>query len=107
MNHVYSAKQLEKVINEATIYICACPAQVAETIRKLRQLYDYQQNCIARDSNDINEEVHNKIAQATVEAHRVMEACMEDILQIEGWDPKTLNMPAGLRAVRDREAMEP
>lgn len=73
MNRVYSAEQLEKVINEATIYICACPAQVAETIRKLRNLYDYQQNCIARDSNEINKEVHNRIALATVEAHRIME----------------------------------
>lgn len=107
MDHVYSAEQLEKVINEATIYICACPAQVAETIRKLRNLYDYQQSCIARDNNEINEEVHNKIARATVEAHRIMEACMEDVLRIEGWDPETLNMPTGLRAVRDREAMEP
>jgi hypothetical protein len=106
MEHLYSTKQLETVINEATIYVCACPAQVAQMVNKLRHLYDYQQNCIARDSSDINKTVHNRIAEATVEAHRIMEACMQDILQIEGWDPETLKMPENLREMLYREAME-
>ena len=106
MEHHYSAKQLEQVIDEATIYICACPAQVAEMVRKLRHLYDYQQNCIARESTEINKEVHDRIAQATVEAHSIMEACMRDILQIEGWDVETLKMPENLREILLREAME-
>ena len=106
MEHLYSAGQLEKVINEATIYICACPAQVAEMVSKLRHLHDYQQNCIARESTEINRDVHNRIAQATVEAHSIMEACMQDILKIEGWDPETLKMPDNLRELLLREAME-
>lgn len=106
MEQLYSTKQLESVINEATIYICACPAQVAEMVGKLRHLYDYQQNCIARESTDINREVHERIAQATTEAHRIMEACMQDILRIEGWDPATLKMPDNLRELLYREAME-
>lgn len=106
MEHLYSAKQLEQVINEATIYVCACPAQVAEMLSKLRHLYDYQQNCIARERTDVNREVHNRIAQATVQAHSVMEACMQDILRIEGWDPETLKMPDHLREILFQEAMK-
>jgi hypothetical protein len=30
-----------------------------------------------------------------------MEACLERVLEIEGWDRKTLKMPAGLRKLRD------
>ena len=106
MEHLYSAKQLELIINEATIYICACPAQVAENVRKLRHLYEYQQNCIARNSSDMNKEVHARIAQATVEAHCVMEACLHDILRAEGWNQETLKMPEELREVLYRESME-
>ena len=50
--------------------------------------------------------VHNRIAQATVAAHSIMEACMQDILKIEGWDPETLKMPDNLRDLLLREAME-
>lgn len=106
MEHQYSAKQLETVINQATIYVCACPAQVAEMLSKLRHLYDYQQNCIARERTDMNTEVHNRIALATVEAHSIMEACMQDILRIEGWDLETLKMPDNLREMLYREATE-
>ena len=106
MKQVYSDGELGTVVEQATFYMCACPAQVADTVRKLRHLYAYQKNCIARGSNEINVEVHNRIAQATVEALDVMESCMQDILRIEGWNPVTLEMPEGLRALRDREAME-
>lgn len=106
MQHLYSAAQLEKIIDEATIYICACPAQVAKMVSKLRHLHDYQQNCLARESTELNREVHDRIAQATVEAHRIMETCMDDILRIEGWNPETLKMPDDLRELLVREAME-
>lgn len=104
MEHLYSARQLATIINQATIYICACPAQVAEMVGKLRHLYDYQQNCVARERTDINTEVHDRIAQATVEAHRIMETCMQDILRIEGWNLETLEMPENLREMLFREA---
>ena len=106
MQQLYSVEQLEKIINEATIYMCACPAQVAKMVSKLRHLHDYQQNCLTRNSTDLNTEVHDRIAQAAIEAHRIMEACMQDILKIEGWNPETLNMPDNLRELLIREAME-
>jgi hypothetical protein len=106
MAQVYSSDQLETIIDQATIYLCACPAQVADAMRKLRYLFDYQKGCVARDSSDINREVHERIASATAEAHRIMETCMGDILRLEGWDPVTLKMPAGLRQLLDREARQ-
>ncbi len=38
----YTSQQLEKIINEAAIYMCACPCQVAVQLRHLRELYRYQ-----------------------------------------------------------------
>ena len=43
----FSDQELEQVIAEGLIYMCACPAQVAETIRTVRSLYRYQLGCIA------------------------------------------------------------
>jgi len=106
LEQTYSDDQLVRVIDEATIYMCACLAQIAEMTRKLRNLFAYQQNCLARDSSDINREVHDRIALAASEAHRLMEICMQEILHIEGWDPETLTMPVGLRQLRDQSINE-
>ncbi|PKO88350.1 MAG: hypothetical protein CVU16_14150, partial [Betaproteobacteria bacterium HGW-Betaproteobacteria-10] len=45
--------------------------------------------------------VHQTIAAATLEAHVLMENCMEKVLIMEGWDLVTLKMPEGLRRLRD------
>ncbi len=95
----YSSQQLEKIVNEGAIYMCACPAQVAVQIRHLRELYRYQTNCQSDPGND--QAVHQTIAAATLEAHLLMENCMEAVLTMEGWDPVTLTMPEGLRRKRD------
>lgn len=95
----YSPEQLEKIVDEATIYMCACPAQVAVQVRQLRELYRYQTSCQRDPGNDLA--VHQTIAAATLEAHALMETCMEKVLTMEGWDPVTLTMPDGLRRKRD------
>ncbi len=102
----YSDRQLEKIVDEATIAMCACPAQVAGMISKLRQLFAYQENCIERGSSEVSAAVHERIAQATDAAHQLMEQCMQDILRIEGWDETTLAMPVGLRQLRDQSLLE-
>lgn len=94
----YSDQQLENIVDEATIYMCACPAQVAVELRHLRQLYRYQNDCQLDPGND--QAVHQAIAAATLEAHAVMEACLDQVLRMEGWDPLTLKMPEGLRRKR-------
>ena len=91
----FSDEQLEKIIEEATIYMCACPAQVAVQLRALRKLYRYQIACEVNPENDSL--VHQAIAAATVNSHAVMEECMDRVLTLEGWDRATLKMPEGLR----------
>jgi hypothetical protein len=91
----YSAEDISRIIDQALVYQCACPAQVATTLLELRDLYDYQEKC--RASDDTNDRVHDAIAQATAEAHARMERCMDEVLEAEGWDRATLTMPASLR----------
>ncbi|NHC06411.1 hypothetical protein DFR40_1727 [Azonexus fungiphilus] len=94
----FSDRELEQIVEEATIYMCACPGQVAAQLRSLRELFRYQLQCEVEPGNDLA--VHRAIADATARAHVVMEACMEEVLAIEGWDRKTLQMPEGLRRKR-------
>lgn len=95
----FSDAQLQTIIEEATIYMCACPAQVAVSLRQLRELIRYQTGCQQEEKSEAL--VHQKIAQAGSDAHAIMEICMDEILTIEGWDRETLKMPEGLRKLRD------
>ena len=91
----FSDTELAQIIEEGFVYMCACPAQVATAIRQLRELYRYQQACLADTDN--NPAVHTLIERTSIEAHAQLEACMDAILTLEGWDRATLCMPAGLR----------
>lgn len=91
----FSDQQLGQIVEEAAVFMCACPAQVAVQLRSLRELYRYQTNCELDPDND--SVVHQAISAATLNAHAVMEDCMERVLTLEGWDRETLKMPAGLR----------
>jgi hypothetical protein len=95
MKERFPAAQVTRVLDQALIYQCACPAQVCRTIFELRELYDYQKNC----SNVTEEDqgVHATIAEATAGAHALMEECLARVLDIEGWDLATLTMPEHLR----------
>ena len=95
----FSDEQLSKIVDEATIYMCACPAQVADQIRKLRILVRYQEECDGQ--MDTDSVVHKTIAKAGLLALKIMEDCMDEVLALEGWDRTTLNMPEGLRKRRD------
>lgn len=94
----FSDLQLEQIVEEAAIYMCACPGQVAVELRNLRSLYRYQNSCEQDPANDNN--VHRLIADATLRAHALMEECMDKVLEIEGWDRETLRMPDGMRRRR-------
>jgi len=92
----YSAEDISRIIDQALVYQCACPAQIATTLLELRDLFDYQVKC--GDGDDTNRRVHEAIARATAEAHTRMERCLDEVLDIEGWDRNTLTMPEALRA---------
>jgi len=95
MKENFNAAQISKVIDQSLIYQCACPAQVCRAIFELRELYEYQMNCTNDSAND--ERVHSTIAMATEKAHAVMEECLSEILEIEGWDKVSFTMPEALK----------
>jgi hypothetical protein len=95
MDMLYDTLQISKIIDQALLYQCACPAQVCRAIFELRELYDYQMTCVLdAQSNDL---VHTTIAKTTVKTHAMMEECLTEVLKIEGWDLNTLTMPDALR----------
>lgn len=93
----FSKAQLQTIIEEATIYMCACPAQVCQQLLSLVALYEYQEQCGERLGNQV---VHDSIAAATAAAYAELEGCLDRILDIEGWDRATLKMPPGLRVMQ-------
>lgn len=95
----FSDRELEKIVEEAAIYMCACPGQVAAEIRALRKLIRYQRDCLFDEK--MPESVHSVIETSAIQAHALMESCLEQVLELEGWDRDTLKMPAGLRDLRD------
>ena len=95
MKEQFNPAQISKVIDQALVYQCACPAQVCRAIFELRELYEYQMNCANDSAND--ELVHKTIAAATEKAHEQMEDCLRKILEIEGWDQTTFSMPQALK----------
>lgn len=99
MKQQFTDAQLVRIIDEALIYMCACPAQVAKQILDLRKLYQYQMQCEAGNPNQ--NDVHKLIGKTTETCHAEMEKCMSRVLEIEQWDLETLTMPAGLRQYRD------
>lgn len=95
MQETFDSAQISKVIDQALMYQCACPAQVCRAIFELRELHQFQMNCANDTAND--RLVHETIAEAADQAHQLMERCLDRILEIEGWDRATLTMPASLR----------
>ena len=96
---VYDNSQLAHIIEEGLIYQCACPAQVAQHILALRELFHYQYTCSVTRSEDFG--VHARIMTSVLRTHSDMEECLHDVLVAEGWDLATLAMPEGLRRLRD------
>lgn len=91
----FTDAELGKVIEQAMIYMCACPAQVADSVRKLRELYRYQLRCIAHPEH--SNDVHAQIMQSTLQTHSIMQDCLDKVIELEKWDRSTLEMPVGLR----------
>jgi len=94
MNLRYSKAQLIKIVQQAQVYQCACPAQVCKAINQVRELYAYQRDCLTQ--TDTDKAVHERIAASCARNHAELEQCLEDVLKLEGWDPVTLDMPPSL-----------
>lgn len=99
----FSDAELVQIIEEGLIYMCACPAQVADALRKLRELYRYQMTCLEDSTNASL--VHQTIAESVITSHAQLQACLERVLELEQWDRATLRMPEGLRRRQMREML--
>ncbi|MBP9685965.1 MAG: hypothetical protein KBE07_15085 [Rhodoferax sp.] len=91
----FSDAELARIIEEGLMYMCACPAQVAQGLRQLRELYRYQNQCMQDPANV--SVVHQTICHSTILAHAQLQDCLNRVLELEQWDRATLRMPAGLR----------
>lgn len=100
----YTDEELRTIIDQGTIYMCACPSQVAQTIQHIRQLYQYQIGCLTDTQNDPS--VHQLIADTASKVHADLETCMDQIIEIEKWDRQTLQMPEHLRIKQFKAATE-
>lgn len=99
LNLVFDNSQLAHIIDQAMIYQCACPGQVAQHILGLRELFRYQTHCRATRTEDFG--IHARIMESVQKTHAEMEICLADVLAAEGWDMATLTMPESLRKLRD------
>lgn len=96
MEKKFKDEALRLIIDQAITYRCACPAQVAELILKSRAVYDYETKCLEKEEDNFPE-THRSIAQTVAKTHAIYEDCLNHVLEIEGWDRETLEMPEGLR----------
>jgi hypothetical protein len=94
----FSDLQLALINKQAALYTCECPVHVGMQITNLRKLYDYQQICMQTPAEtEVQMQVHQRIAEVTKQAHDLMEQCLGEVLDLEGWDKTKLEMPEGIR----------
>ena len=96
LQQLFSFEQIDKIQRQSLDFQCACPAQVCATILDLRELYEYQANCLRDTATD--RQMHESIANSAAVSHAAMEACLKDILFLEGWDPVLLELPEALKS---------
>ena len=100
LDNKFTALQLAIINEQAVLYTCACPVHISLQITNLRKLFDYQKMCMEMDAaaiSTVEMQVHQRIAEVTKQAHQLMEQCLDDILDMEGWDRTKLEMPTGIR----------
>lgn len=96
----FSTEDLAAIVDQAIVEQCACPAQVAQTLLRLRELLEYQDGCM--NDMPIHPETHELIGGAVSRCHAILEACLDQVLAVEQWDRATWTMPERLqrRALR-------
>ena len=104
LENKFTALQLSIINDQAIQYTCACPVHISLQIANLRKLFDYQQECLDIEiapEDAVQRQVHLRIAEVTKQAHQLMEQCLDEVLDLEGWDRTKLEMPAGIRKRKD------
>ena len=94
LDNKFTALQLAIINDQAALYTCACPVHLSLQITNLRKLFDYQKTCLDTPAaSSVDKQVHQRIAEVTKQAHQLMEQCLDDVLEMEGWDKTKLEMP--------------
>lgn len=91
----FSDEQLKHILEQSVIYSCACPAQICKSLIQERDLFAFQAKCLNLTTTD--QAVHHAIAESVQATHKLKEQCLERVLELEGWDTKTLTMPENLQ----------
>ena len=91
----YTDADLRRILEQASAYDCACPAQLCREIGNQRRLHAYQGRCVNR--TDTDRAAHERIAAAAERCHAALEEALTDVLRLEGWDMERLDMPANLK----------
>lgn len=103
----FSNEEVTHILEQVLVHQCACPSQLCRVILALRELAQYERDCLDRTATDVK--VHYAIEKAAEACEAIMNACLAEVLELEGWDPVSLTMPDylkehQLRLVRDNEA---
>ncbi|WP_445680476.1 hypothetical protein [Radicibacter daui] len=91
----FSQDEIFKLLDQAMVYMCDCPGQVARMISLVREAHDYQGRCL--EDRDNLASTHETIKRALEQCHSLLENCLETVIENEGWDRETLEMPEALR----------
>jgi len=96
----FSTEDLATIVDQAIVEQCACPAQVAQTLLRLRELLSYQHDCL--NDRPVHPETHELIGDAVSRCHAILETCLDQVLTAEQWNRATWTMPERLqqRALR-------
>lgn len=93
----FTDEQIQKVRSEGYVYSSSCSSRVCEQIEYLRRLFNYQEECLRSGESELSIKTHQIIADVTYKTHKIMEQCLEDVLNYEQWNFETLDMPEDVR----------
>lgn len=99
---ILSDAQIHHILEQVLLHQCACPSQLCKVILGLRELIRYEQECLDRTPGDAK--VHLCIAKAAGQCEAIMNDCLAQVLDLEGWDKENLVMPAKLQEAQLRLA---
>jgi hypothetical protein len=91
----FSQDEIFRLLDQAMIYMCDCPGQVARLISLVREAHEYQGRCL--EAPDNLAATHQAIKATLEQCHSLLENCLEVVIENEGWDRQTLAMPEALR----------
>lgn len=70
----YSNEDVTRILEQVLLHQCACPSQLCRMVLGLRELLQYERDCLDHTSTDV--QVHQTIEQAAGQCLEIMEACL-------------------------------